>query len=74
MRERSGEEGEPWEGRRVGESELRVVKGELSMESEMESPRGSRRGEYQLSWWALKSPKMSASPPSRKPRRGERSN
>ena len=48
-RERSGEEGEPLEGRRVGVSVLRVVNRELSMRSEMESPRGLRRVEYQLS-------------------------
>ena len=30
----SGEEGEPLEGRRVGESRLRVTKGEVSMEAE----------------------------------------
>ena len=38
-REMSGEEGEPEEGRRVGVSLLRVMKGEESMAMDMESPR-----------------------------------
>ena len=39
--ETSGEEEGPEEGRRVGESELRVTKWEELMEEEIESPRAS---------------------------------
>ena len=69
-RETSGEDGEPLQGRRVGVSVLRVMYGGELMEVEMESPRESCSGENQPSWWALRLPNTSASPSSRKARRG----
>ena len=71
-REISGEDGLPEGGRRVGVSTLREMKEEESMEEEMESPRASFRVENQLSSWALKSPRMIASSPSRAWRSGSR--
>ena len=59
--EMSGEEGLPEEGSRVGVSTL---KEDESIAEDRESPRASLREENQLSLWALKSPKMIASPPS----------
>ena len=69
-REISGDDGEPFGGKRVGVSVLRVMNGDESMVRERESPRGSWRVENQLSWWAFTSPSTRESPPSRKSRRG----
>ena len=46
-REMSGEDGEPFGGRRVGVSMLRGMSWEWSSEEEMEDPRESEMEEYQ---------------------------
>ena len=62
---RSGEEGVPWEGSRVGLSVLRITRSELLMVSRMSSPRASARlslvCENHAGLWALKSPRMRVS-------------
>ena len=60
-------------GEADGRVEVEGDEGGVSMEAETESPRESLEVENQLSWWALISPNTSASPPSRKSRRGEMS-
>jgi len=61
QRERSGEEGWPKEGTRVGESSLRRQRSLPFKASTSASPRLaavlSRVRECQAGWWALKSPK-----------------
>ena len=63
--ERSGEEGFPEVGRRVGWSVLSRTRSESVNESWIESPllaaEESEVEEYQEGWWALKSPKMRVS-------------
>ena len=60
--ERSGEEGLPEEGSRVGESELRRTRSDEVKESRMSRPRAAAREslvcEYHAGLWALKSPRM----------------
>ena len=63
--DRSGEEGLPKEGSRVGESELSRTRSEEVKESRMSRPRAAAREslvcEYHAGLWALKSPKMRVS-------------
>ena len=61
MREMSGEEEGPLEGRRVGVSLFKEMSCELSREAEMEEPRVSARDENQVGSWALKSPRIKES-------------
>ena len=79
QKERSGEDGEPWVGRRVGESVLRRQR-ELLLEARMmaaplERALSFEGGEYHAWWWALKSPTTKVSQPKsfwkRVERRGE---
>ena len=62
---RSGEEGLPVLGRRVGWSILRSTSSESMRASWMETPlfaaEESDVEEYQVGWWALKSPRMRVS-------------
>ena len=62
----SGEEGLPWEGRRVGVSVLRRARSRSMRVLWMRSPRSaalwSEVWEYHDGWWALKSPRMIESP------------
>ena len=59
---RSGEEGLPLDGRRVGESRFRRTRGLESIAESMEIPlaaaRSSSVAENQAALWALKSPIM----------------
>ena len=79
QKERSGEEGEPWVGRRVGELVLRRTRELLSEASMMDSPLAKALsfvdGECQAWWWALKSPTTRVSHPKslskREVKRGE---
>ena len=63
--DKSGEEGLPEEGSRVGESELSRTRSEEVKESRMSRPRAAAREslvcEYHAGLWALKSPKMRVS-------------
>ena len=63
---RSGDEGLPWEGRRLGVSVLSRVSSESVSVLCMWSPRSADRRsvvwEYHDGWWALKSPRMIVSP------------
>ena len=67
MRVRSGDEGVPFGGSRVGDSSLRRQRGLLSVASAMFTPltraRSSRDTENQAGWWALKSPMTRMSAP-----------
>ena len=59
---RLGEVGEPWDGRWVGVSSLRMQRLLLLMASAEASPRDAAAmlevEEYQAGWWALKLPRM----------------
>ena len=73
---RSGEDGEPWVGRRVGEAVLRRQR-ELSSEaSTIASPLAMALslvdGECHAWWWALKSPTTRVSQPKSLSKRGVR--
>ena len=63
---RSGEEGFPWEGRRVGEERLRIVMSESLRESVMRIPLAAGLDpfvrEYQAGLWALNCPMTMLSP------------
>ena len=56
--EMSGEVGGELEETRVGESRLKVTRGDWSTAVAMERPRASCNEENHESWWALKSPRM----------------
>ena len=67
LKERSGEEGAPLVGRRVGESVLRRQRELFMVAWMMASPLGLDLslvgGEYHAWWWALKSPTTKVSQP-----------
>ena len=60
--DRSGEDGLPKEGSRVGESELSMTRSEEVKESRMSCPRAAARRSqvcvYHAGLWALKSPRI----------------
>ena len=60
--EMSGEVGDPWVGRRVGESVFKMTRLDGVRALEISSPRAAARAslvlEYHAGLWALKSPRM----------------
>ena len=67
QKDRSGEDGEPWVGRRVGDSVLRRQRELLSEASMITSPLAMALSlvdvECHAGWWALKSPTTRVSQP-----------